>query len=100
MVKFSVVNHIDKNKTGLLIRGHANYVKHGPDIVCAAVSAIGQTAYVGVKAFTNTDVKQLREGYISFTCDKTVQTQAIINAAICGLKQLEQQYPQCIQEDK
>lgn len=100
MVKFSVVNHIDENRTGLLIRGHANYVKRGPDIVCAAVSAIGQTACAGVDAVTDTDIKHMQEGYISFTCGKTVQTQAIINAAICGLKQLEQQYPQCVQEDK
>lgn len=98
MVRFSIVKHQDKKKTGLVIRGHANYVKRGADIVCAAVSAIGQTAYIGVKAFADTTLKHLQEGYISFVCDKTTETDAIIFAAISGLKQLEKQYPQCVGE--
>jgi uncharacterized protein YsxB (DUF464 family) len=30
--------------------GHANYAEHGKDIVCAAVSAIMQTALLGLQA--------------------------------------------------
>lgn len=100
MIKFSIVNHIDKNKTGLLIRGHANYVKRGPDIVCAAVSAIGQTACAGVQAVAKTQIKHLQEGYISFTCNKTTESTAIINAALLGLKQIAEQYPQCIKGEE
>lgn len=33
----------------LTIKGHANYAEHGQDIVCAGVSAIIQTAILGLE---------------------------------------------------
>ena len=39
---------INITKTGINIEGHAEYAEHGQDIVCAAVSAILQTAQLGL----------------------------------------------------
>ena len=99
MVTYGIVKHIDKNKTGLYIRGHANYVKKGPDIVCAAVSAIGQTAGLGVERFDSTaELKRNQNGYWMFVCDSTAETRAIIVTAIAALDVLREQYPQCFAE--
>lgn len=40
----------DGNTLNIEIRGHANYDQHGRDIVCSAVSAISQTAILGLQA--------------------------------------------------
>lgn len=99
MIRFGIVKHIDKYKTGLFIRGHANYAKKGEDIVCAAVSAIGQTAAIGVQRFdAGTDIKQCRSGHIIFTCARKAETEAIISTAAAGIHQIAMQYPQCFAE--
>lgn len=99
MVTYGIVKHIDKNKTGLFIRGHANYVKKGPDIVCAAVSAIGQAAGLGAERFDSTaELKRNQNGYWMFVCDSTPETRAIIVTAISALDVLREQYPQCFAE--
>lgn len=99
MIRFGMVKHIDKNKTGLFIRGHANYAKKGEDIVCAAVSAIGQTAAIGVQMFdADADIKQCRSGHVVFVCKRTFATDAIILTAVAGIQQIASQYPQCFAE--
>ena len=39
---------IKMSKNTIIIEGHAEYGKHGSDIVCSAVSAIFQTAQIGL----------------------------------------------------
>lgn len=91
----------DVYKTGLYIRGHANYVTKGDDIVCAAVSAIGQAAIAGCEAFdAYIEIKQRRKGHIVFVCEHTTETNAIIQAAILGLDGIKAKYPQCFKLDK
>lgn len=36
------------------VKGHAGYAPHGQDIVCAAVSAILQTAVLGIESIAET----------------------------------------------
>lgn len=97
MIEYGRVEHYeDKTKTGLYIRGHANYVKKGHDPVCAAVSAIGQTAMAGCMVFDDrTHVKQCRKGYMVFVCKDNTETNAIIRTALMGLNGVKKQYPQC-----
>lgn len=44
-------------KDGIEIRGHANYGKHGEDIVCSAVSALVQTLVVAVEELTEDKIE-------------------------------------------
>ena len=37
------------SKNAIYIEGHADYAEHGKDIVCSAVSAVLQTAQLGLK---------------------------------------------------
>lgn len=42
-----------KKKSGdlyIIVKGHANYAPYGKDIVCSGISAILQTAILGLKA--------------------------------------------------
>ena len=47
----------DGNPVGFQVLGHANHGAYGEDLVCAAVSAIVQTAILGI-----TDVLNLKAG--------------------------------------
>ncbi|HHV34534.1 MAG TPA: ribosomal-processing cysteine protease Prp [Syntrophomonadaceae bacterium] len=40
---------------GFLVRGHAGYAPAGEDIVCAGVSALVQTAAVGLRCFLSVE---------------------------------------------
>lgn len=100
MITFGEVKpYKDDGKTGIYIRGHADYAK-GDDIVCAAVSAIGQTAAQGCGYYdSKTDVQHCQKGHIVFVCDKTAETVAIINTALLGLNAIKLQYPQCFTKE-
>ena len=100
MITFGEIKaYKEPDKTGLYIRGHADYAK-GDDIVCAAVSAIGQTAAQGCKCYDKkTEIRQQKKGHIVFVCYKTAESIAIINAALLGLNAIKLQYPQCFTKD-
>ena len=99
MVTYGLVNHLDKSKTGLFIRGHANYAKKGQDIVCAAVSTIGQVAAIGVSKYDpKVEIKHMVSGHVSFTCNRTPETEAIIYTAIAGLDEVAKAYPKNVRE--
>lgn len=86
----------EPEKTGLFIRGHANYAPRGEDIVCAAVSAIGQTAAQGCKAYEDqTNIRHCEDGHIVFICRKTLETEAIVKAALIGLDAVKEARPEC-----
>lgn len=86
----------EPDKTGLFIRGHAHYAPKGEDIVCAAVSAIGQTAAQGCKAYdAKTEIRHCADGHVVFICDKRPETEAIIRAALIGLDSVKEIQPQC-----
>lgn len=42
------------------ISGHANYAPKGQDIVCAAISAIAETAVLGLKGVAETYPRHVR----------------------------------------
>lgn len=99
MVTYGLVKHEDKSKTGIFIRGHANYAKKGADIVCAAVSIIGQVAALGVSKYDpGVDVKHMTSGHILFTCKRTPETEAIVYTAIAGLDEVAKEYPANVRE--
>lgn len=101
MVYFTKISSpANENIIGLLVRGHANYAKKDKeDIVCSAVSAIAQTALYGCNEYSKCNINKIQKGYVSFTCDKTIQTEAIIKSAILGLKAIKETYPKCFKEE-
>ncbi|WP_026485964.1 ribosomal-processing cysteine protease Prp [Caldanaerobius polysaccharolyticus] len=80
------------------ITGHAGYSDYGKDIVCAAVSAIAQTALLGVKELTGAKVEEsVRPGnfalkVINVSTDDRVKLDGILETMVLGLKDIAGQY--------
>ncbi|MEN6414495.1 MAG: ribosomal-processing cysteine protease Prp [Veillonellales bacterium] len=49
MVKIEIVRNLAGAITGFSVKGHTNTAPHGEDIVCAGVSALTQTAVLGLQ---------------------------------------------------
>lgn len=93
MIKFKQFQR-DK-QIGLAVTGHANYAPKGFDIVCASISAIVQTAAIGCKHFDPKTTISAKDGDFLFACKATGKTRPIIKAAMMGLEQVKEQYPEC-----
>ncbi len=92
-----------KNPVGFDVSGHANMGEYGEDLVCAAVSAIVQTAILGI-----TDVCHIQAG-VSIeegrtTCiltkdanpDETQSAGIVFNTMIAGLRSIQATYPKTL----
>lgn len=84
-------------------KGHSGYKNSGEDIVCAAISAIVQTALLGIKAFDKEISSYvIEDGFLEWNLTtKTefefdVQIQSIITAAILGCLNIAVQYPEFV----
>ena len=88
---------------GFTVSGHANMGEYGEDLVCAAVSAVVQTAILGI-----TEVCQIHagvsieEGRTHCILEKDVTSEAQKRAAIvfetmlAGLKSIQASYPKTL----
>ena len=84
---------------GLKVNGHADFSEHGSDIVCSAVSALTQTALLGLMEVVKLDLKYcIKEGYLSFDMpliedeEKKLKAYAIMDTMILGLRNIESNY--------
>lgn len=81
------------------VTGHANYGKHGHDVVCSAVSVLTQTAVIGLDlvAKAKFDYK-ISEGYLwcdildSETETQKIKSSAILETMYEGLKNIKEGY--------
>ena len=88
--------HRDKEYryTGFTISGHADYAEEGSDIVCAAVSALSQTALLGLMEYASKDVPyEVNEGFLSVTVPEPSEASEIILGTMArGLQEMVRQY--------
>lgn len=86
---------------GLTVKGHAGYAAYGEDVVCAAVSAVAQTAVLGIKAYApaSSIVIQESRALISVLLDDPAngEAQAVLRTALLGLEDIAQGMPQYVQ---
>ena len=85
----------DEAVTKVEVRGHGGR-KAGSDIVCAAVSAITETALAGLLHYAANEVTwNMDEGYVSIQVEDIANTSvaAIMKTMMLGLKQIEREYP-------
>lgn len=85
---------------GFRSEGHAGYADAGEDIVCAAVSALTQSAVLGLAQHLRMrlDVEQ-RPGWLQCILCDDVDTRsaggaAVLETMVLGLENIAQQYPQ------
>ncbi|HHY78210.1 MAG TPA: ribosomal-processing cysteine protease Prp [Clostridiales bacterium] len=99
MIKVKVLMSQDNRVKELKVTGHADYSEYGDDIVCSAVSALTQTALLGLLNVAQVDMKYcIKKGYLSFSIpeiedrDKKLKAWAIMDTMIIGLKNLAKNY--------
>lgn len=101
MIKYHVSK--DQTITSIRVSGHANYKKHGEDIVCAAVStATILSANLLERLGFNLDYTiKVEEGFFDLNVIKSNPTleQVLINLE-ATLNELELQYPKYIKHQK
>lgn len=97
------IKKIDNYIISVECRNHTGFAESGKDIVCAGISCITQTAILGVQniAKVKSNVKiddkigYLKLELISFKKDSPNfhDAQVILKTMLCGLEDLERQYP-------
>lgn len=87
---------------GFRAEGHAGFSEAGSDIVCAAVSALTQTALLGLKEVAGIPVRVQRsdrEGLLEVIlprneeADKIDQAQILLRTLLSGLNCISRDYP-------
>ncbi len=82
------------------VKGHSGYAKHGRDIVCAAVSAVVQTALMGVMKYSSKEVDVVvneESGYLHFAVpelseEERKKVEVILDTMLLGLRDIESGY--------
>ncbi|MBT9258642.1 MAG: ribosomal-processing cysteine protease Prp [Clostridiales bacterium] len=93
---------IERDEVGrvarMTVEGHAGMAPKGADVVCAAASAIAQTAVLGVEGQGIPAQVEKREGFLRLEVSyppggRSVGAAAILEAAATGLKVLSEENP-------
>ncbi|SHE35140.1 hypothetical protein SAMN02746089_00115 [Caldanaerobius fijiensis DSM 17918] len=98
MIEVVINRNCDGKILDFKVTGHAGYGEYGKDIVCAAVSAVVQTALLGVKELTRAHVeKSVAEGKIVFkiievSFEDRVKMDSILETMVLGLKDIAEGY--------
>jgi hypothetical protein len=89
------------NITKVVCFGHSGFADYGKDIVCAGISSIVQTAEIGIKNVAKQKCKtEIADGSFSISLEDIDENsqefhdaQIILKTMVCGLKDLQKQYP-------
>lgn len=89
----------DKHKhfCGFTVSGHAGYNEAGNDVVCSAVSALAQTALLGMLRYSdeNQVLYEQKDGFLSaFAVNGNEAIRVILGTMVLGLEQIARQYPE------
>jgi uncharacterized protein len=99
----STFSYADGKLNKILVTGHANYKKHGEDIVCAAVSA---SLIVTANAIEHLGLNRsidltVRDGYFQLILKEEEKTiLALLKNLEYTLTDLQQQYPNYMKNQK
>jgi len=86
-------------------KGHTGYDEEGKDIVCAGVSALLQTAVLGLEDYLKLEPKLEQEkGWLRCILERDYflnrEIDAILETLVLGLRQLEGKYPEHIKVEE
>ena len=83
--------------TGFRTEGHAEYARHGKDIVCAAVSALVMNTMNSIHSFTS-DVFDYNEhekrGLVDFriVSERSPESIVLLKSLVLGLQSIQEEY--------
>ncbi|SCY15321.1 ribosomal-processing cysteine protease Prp [Alkaliphilus peptidifermentans] len=85
------------------ISGHAQAAAHGEDIVCAAVSVLGQTTIIGLHEILKIDIEfKINNGFLQCKIPKNItvkqrqEANILLETMVMGLKNIKLGYSEYI----
>lgn len=100
MIRITVTLDENERVRELLIKGHAGYDEYGRDIVCAAVSALAETAVLGLERVAEVRIFPVKkEGYFYVALpeeageDELYKAFVILDTTVLGLEDIARTYP-------
>lgn len=100
MIKISIGKNSEGRVRSFKISGHACFAPHGRDIVCAAVSAVVQTAIYGMIRVIKIRPKiVMEEGLLEcclpedMTREEGQKADLLVETMLTGLKEIKKEYP-------
>ncbi|SNX55159.1 ribosomal-processing cysteine protease Prp [Thermoanaerobacterium sp. RBIITD] len=103
MIKVEIFRDINDKVHKFVIKGHAGYDVYNKDIVCAGVTAVAQTAILGIELLHTVSIdKMIDDGYMHVEIkdngsnEDKIKLCAIIDTMILGLKDIEKDYPKYV----
>lgn len=102
MIVVTIGKDRERNIQRISIKGHANYAKHGEDIVCSAISFLSQTTLNGLIEVLKADVDYEinDEGFLSFNINKNEHKKNTIKALLdtfeLGIESLLEEYAEYV----
>ena len=86
---------ITRHKSGISVKGHANYAEYGRDIVCSAVSVLVQTLIQSVENLTADKITyDMQPGNVNIKLfSLSDQTKVLIDAFFIGIEGISKAYP-------
>lgn len=91
----AVFNKKCSDLVSVIVKGHAESVDQGYDMVCSAVSAISQSILIGITEVLKLNIKySLEDGFLSFSLkgmkeDNVSKCQVLMKTMLLGLKSIE-----------
>ena len=101
MVHVKVLRDSQQRLSSIFAEGHAGWAERGEDVVCAAVSAILQAAWLGLERVANVAVEgKKHDGMLTVRWPEAARSQvsveAIVKTAELAIEQIAQQYPKSV----
>jgi uncharacterized protein YsxB (DUF464 family) len=99
MIKIKIVRNSDQNIVEFGVTGHANMGPHGQDIVCAGVSALTQTAVLGLDRHLGTKIHlDIASGNLKMSLldNPDPLTNAVLETMLIGLAEIAKINPQSV----
>ena len=99
MINIEIVRNSDQAMVGFSVTGHANTAPHGQDIVCAGISALTQTAVLGLDRQLKKKVQiKIASGNLKMNLlDKPdALTDAVLETMLIGLTEIGNLHSQSV----
>lgn len=99
MITIEIVRDSEQNIVEFHAKGHSGSAKRGRDIICAGVSALTQSALLGISQHLQRNIRwQAEDGLLSMKlCDRPdSQTGAVLETMLLGLKEIAKIQPEYV----
>ncbi len=96
MIRIQIFRDNEARITGFRVTGHAGTAPQGEDIICAGVSALTQSALLGLERWADRQMNLTVESgklIMDLTSEPDSLTQAILETMVLGLTAIADNYP-------